>query len=545
MMADVSSDLSSLPEAVAAPKSRSALSLVWLVPIIALLIGGWLVVKGIMERGPTISITFKSAEGLEAGKTKLRYKDVEIGEVKNVALAPNLTQVIATAELVKDFDKHLLADTTFWVVRARISGGSVSGLGTLLSGSYIGVDVGKSATRQHAFVGLEVPPVVRIDTPGREFVLHSTDLGSLDVGSPVFFRRLQVGQIVAYELDKDGKGVTLKTFVNAPYDKYVTGTTRFWNASGVDVTLDASGIRLETQSVVSILLGGIAFEAPAERAEQAPAEANSNFSLFSDRNAAMKNPETEILKVALVFKESIRGLAPGAALDFRGIVVGEVVALMADVDPVSKQIVMVVNANVYPERLRLRARSGQKITSKVLGAKSDQHDPTVALGVLVENGLRAQLQTGNLLTGQLFIALDFFPNTGRKAIDWSQSPPELPTIAGSLQQLQATLASIARKIDGIPMDKIGADLSQTLQSANTLLKRLDSEVAPEAVKAITEARHTLRTVERLLSAEAPLQQDAREAMRELTRTAQTFRALADALERHPEALLRGKLEDQP
>ena len=541
-MTDASPNLGNLPEAVAVKKSRRSLSLVWLVPMIALLFGGWLVVKGIIDQGPTITITFKTAEGLEAGKTKLRYKDVEIGQIKSVTLSPDLTQVIATAELVKDFKKHLLEDTTFWVVKARISGGSVSGLGTLLSGTYIGVDVGKATKAQHTFVGLEVPPVIRIDTPGREFSLHSDDLGSLDVGSPLFFRRLQVGQVVSYELDKDGKGVDFKIFVNSPYDKYVSDNTRFWNASGVDVTLDASGFKVSTQSVVSILLGGIAFATPADQ-ELAPAAANSQFNLFADQVAAMKNPETEIIKTVMIFNETVRGLAPGAALDFRGITVGEVVALNVTIDPRTKQIVIAVDANIYPERMRMRVRGGTPVNAKLLGAKSDKRNPKEAIRLLVENGLRAQLQTGNLLTGQLFVALDFFPGAGKSKMDWSQTPFELPTIAGNLHQLQASIASIVKKIDGMPLEKIGADLGQTLQSANSLIKQLDTDVTPELTKAIVEVRQTLSRTESILSAEGPLQQDAREAMRELTRTAQAFRVLADYLERHPEALLSGKKED--
>ncbi|MFD1692444.1 MlaD family protein [Azotobacter chroococcum] len=172
----------------------------------AALIGGWLAVKSILEQGPVISIVFKNAEGLEAGKTKLRYKDVEIGLVTTVTLSKDLKQVIATAELVKDFQPHLVEDTRFWLVKPRISGGSVTGLGTVLSGSYIGVGVGKTDRAQKTFTALEVPPLIQLDTPGREFVLHSTDLGSLELGAPVFFRRLQVGQVVAYQLDENGRG---------------------------------------------------------------------------------------------------------------------------------------------------------------------------------------------------------------------------------------------------------------------------------------------------------------------------------------------------
>jgi paraquat-inducible protein B len=543
-MADVSLSSGDLPEAVAAPKSRSPLTLVWLVPLLALLIGGWLAVKTIMEQGPTITINFKNADGIEAGKTKLKYKDVEIGKVTTVSLSHDLKQVVVTAELAKSFTPHLIEDTTFWVVRARVSGGSVSGLGTLLSGSYIGVDVGKSTHKQRKFTGLELPPVVQIDTPGREFALHSDDLGSLDAGSPVFFRRLQVGQIKSYELDKDGHGVTLKVFVNEPYDKYVTTNTRFWNASGIDLTLNSSGIKLDTQSLVSIMLGGVAFGTPPGSYERPAADANGEFSLFASREEAMKNPETEIVKVAMVFKESVRGLAPGAPLDFRGIDIGEVTSLNADVDPVSKEVNIVAYANIYPERLRARVRGKVALSRKILGGDANQANPSSAIELMVERGLRGRLQIGNLLTGQLYIAFDFVKNEPKASIDRSQTPLVLPTVPSSMTALQQSLASIIKKIDGMPLEQIGVNLEQTLKNASALMKRLDSELTPEATRALAEASQTLKSMERLLATESPLQQDARETMRELTRTAQAFRVLADYLERHPEALLRGKQEDQ-
>jgi paraquat-inducible protein B len=543
-MADVSPGLENLPEALVAPKPRGTWAMVWLVPLIALLVGGWLAIKTILEQGPTITITFKSAEGIEAGKTKIKYKDVEIGKVTKVALTEDLRQVTVTAELVKSVTRHLVEDTTFWVVRARISGGSVSGIGTLLSGAYIGVDVGKSANEQRDFAGLEAPPVVQIDTPGREFALRSDDLGSLDVGSPVFFRRLQVGQIKSYELDKDGKGVSLQVFVNEPYDKFVTTNTRFWNASGVDLTLDSSGIKLQTQSMVSIMLGGVAFGTPLDASERPAAASHQEFNLFASHEAAMKNPETDIVKMALIFNESVRGLAPGAPLDFRGIEIGEVTALHADVDPASKQVIIVAYANLYPERLRARVRGNVALTRKMLGGARNQAKPDSMIELMVEKGLRARLQTGNLLTGQLYIDFDFVKDAPKASIDFSQTPPVLPTVPSSMTTLQHSLANIIKKVEGMPLEQIGANLDQTLKNASALMKRLDTDLAPEATKAFGEASQTLKSMERLLAAESPLQTDARETMRELTRTAQAFRVLADYLERHPEALLRGKQEDQ-
>lgn len=553
------SDISELPQARAQPKSRWSFQVVWLIPIVSALIGGWIAVKAIMDRGPTITISFQTAEGLEAGKTKLKYKDVEVGLVKSVTFSKDVKRVIVTAELVKEAAPHLVEDTRFWVVRPRITGGTVTGLGTLLSGSYIGVDTGKSTNARRDFVGLDVPPVVTIDTPGREFTLYSETMASVDSGSPIFYRRLQAGQVMSYALDEDGKGVTLKIFIHAPYDKFVNANTRFWSASGIDVKVDAGGIAVQTESLISILIGGIAFETLDSAKGLTPVAADTKFKLFATRAEAMKNPETDGTQMTMVFKESTRGLAPGAPVDFRGIVVGEVVSVSVDVDLKSREVIVPVDVMIYPSRLRSRARSEYGQTQR------NEEERRQFIDVLVANGLRAQLRTGSLITGQLYIALDFFPQARKAAVKWSASPPEVPTTPGATQQLQAAITSVAAKIDQFPLEEIGRDaraalqsadkvlqrvdsevtpeLRQALQSGAKLLQRLDAEVAPEAREALAEARKALASADRLLAAEAPLQQDARETMREIARAAQAFRVLADYLERNPQALLLGKKED--
>ena len=541
-MADAprNAELPDIPEAVAVPKSPWSIQLVWLIPLVAALIGGWLAVKTILERGPTITISFKTAEGLEAGKTKIKYKEVEIGLVKSVTLSEDRTRVIATAEIVKEAENLLVDDTRFWVVRARISGGSVSGLGTLLAGPYIGVDIGKSVKPQRNFVGLEVQPLFFTDVPGRQFVVHSSDIGSLDIGAPIFFRRLQVGQVTAYTLDKDGKGVTLKVFVNAPYDQYVNANTRFWHASGIDVALDAGGVRIQTESLVSILLGGIAFQTPAGSEALPSADANTVFELFHNRDQALKLPDRESETYLMAFDESLRGLLPGAPIDFRGIVIGEVVSFSIEINPRTKYFEMLVETRIYPGRLHALER----MQTEILDRKE-------LLNAWVKRGLRAQLRTGSLLTGQLYVALDFFPHAPKAEVDWSKKPPRLPTLPGGLQELQSTitvladkLTMIANKLEKVPYEQISNDLSQTLQSVNSLMQRLDTDIAPAARDVLVDAHKTLTAVERLMSADAPLQQDTRDAMREIARAAQALRVLADYLERHPEALIRGKTEDQ-
>ena len=541
--------LHDLPDAVAEPSKRFSLQWIWLIPIVAAIIGGTLAVKTYLRKGPTITISFKSGDGLEAGKTKIKYKDVEVGLVKDVTIARDITHVIATVELKKEVTPYLVEDTRFWVVRPRLSGGGISGLGTLMGGSYIGVDVGTSKQAQRAFTGLEVAPAVSMDVPGSRFQLHSADLGSLDIGSPVYFLRIRVGQVVSYDLDQDGTGVTFKVFVAAPYDKYVRANTRFWNAGGVDLSMDAGGLKLDTQSLLSILIGGIAFQTLDESGEAPPTSASTAFTLFATRAEAMKNRDTISQSFVMIFKETVRGLAPGASVDFRGVTVGEVSGIHVEHDTRTKEVNMLVEMRIYPERLR----------SRVVGAVPDPKEYSAILNEMVARGLRAQLKSGNLLTGQLIVALDYFPDAPKAKVNWALSPPRFPSTPGSLVELQATLMQIVKKLEKLPLDELANDVRQTLQTLDATLKdaaqmvrSVDKDLLPEievtleeARKTLDEGRKTLGAARQTLSADAPLQQDLRVTLRELARTAQSLRVLTDYLERHPESLIFGKQEDRP
>ncbi|MCC8403222.1 MlaD family protein [Paraburkholderia sp. MMS20-SJTN17] len=523
------------PGADGVPRSRWRLQIVWLVPILAVLIGAWLATKAVVEKGPTITISFLSAEGLEAGKTKIKFKDVDIGIIKSVVLTHDHARVIATADINKDATDMLVDNTRFWVVRPRISGGTVSGIGTLLSGSYVGVDVGNSKTGRRDFVGLEVPPVIESSEPGREFVLKSSNMGSLDVGSPVYFRRLQVGQVSAYKLDPDGHGVTLHVFINAPYDRFVLGDTRFWHASGVDVAVSSNGIQVNTQSLVSILIGGIAFESPPGMPDEAVAATESTFTLFPDRAAAMKAHYHIVVKYVADFTESVRGLTVGASVEFRGIVVGEVTAIYTRFDPKTDKFTVPVEIDLYPEMFtsRFETNAGGRLSN----------DPHALADRLVARGLRLQLRTGNLLTGQLYVAADFFPDAPKATVNWASSPPELPTIAGHLQALQDNVTQLLAKLNALPIEAIGKNTQETLASAKTLLDDLDTVIVPQARGTLAAAHTALDSANNALKPESPLQENAADAVQQLARAATAFRTLADYLERHPEALIRGKQQE--
>ncbi|UFS70803.1 MlaD family protein [Geomonas sp. RF6] len=540
-------DRDSIPEAVAEPHRRHSLQLVWIVPIVAALIGASLAVKSYLSRGPVITISFHSGEGIEAGKTKIKYKDVQIGEVKSVVLGKDRSHVVVSAEMTKEAKDLLVKDTLFWVERPRISGGNISGLSTLVGGSYIGMAAGTSKDRQHAFTGRETP-VVLVDGPGRQYLLHSRDLGSLDISSPIYYRRIKVGQVVGYDLDKDGKGVTVKAFVRSPYDSFVTANSVFWQESGIDLSLDVSGLKLNTQSVASMLLGGISFQSPEDAPAQ-PAPPNSTFTLAVNRAEALKRPERVVEKYLLVFGESVRGLALGAPVDLLGVTVGEVTKINLELDPQRKRFSMPVEVQFYPERLRAHYRH------KAQGLPADHR---VLLDELVAHGFRAQLRNANLLTGQMYVALSFFPDAPKAKIDWTESPPQFPTVPGSLERLQGKIMRIVDKIEKIPFEAVAGDarktlksLDATLKSADRLVKQIDSSVVPEARgvlsdarRTLGEARQTLAGASNVMSSDAPVQQDLRETLREVARAAQSLRALADYLERHPESLIRGKKEKE-
>ena len=525
-----------LPEPDIERASRWLPSLVWLIPLLAALIGAGLVAKSVFDKGPTLTVSFRSADGLEPGKTKVKYKDVEIGQVRSIKVGGDLSKVLVTIDMSKEAKRFTAQDTRFWVVRPRIGASGVSGLGTLLSGAYIGVDAGKSEERKEEFVGLESAPLVAGDQKGRMFNLHGESLGSVDIGSPVFYRRVQVGQVITFALDKAGDGVSMTVFINAPYEQFVGKNSRWWHASGVDVRLDSNGFKLNTQSLAAMVVGGLAFESQNGQRPDTVAAAGDSFALAADQASAMREPDGEPITTVFYFDQSLRGLSPGATVDFRGILLGEVRSVGVEYDSVKKSFRMPVTVDLYPGRLGKRFQKSLEDQYRNAG-----HD---VLERMVSRGLRAQLRTGNLLTGQLYVALDFFPKAAPVKLDFNQYPMEVPTVPNSLDELQSQIASIAKKLDQIPYADIAANLNGTLKHADALFKQLDAQVVPEMKGTLAAAKQTFGAAELVLQKDSPLQSDVRQALQQLTQTLQSLNALSDYLERHPEALLRGKQGDQ-
>jgi len=296
-----------VPQATVVPPKRTRISIIWIIPILAAVVAIGIAVQRILSEGPSVIIVFTAAEGIEAGKTFIKYKDVNIGQVKAIRLTNDFRKVEVTAKIEKHAAALIVKDAKFWIVRPQITLSGVSGLSTLLSGNYIGFEPGASEERESIFIGLDVAPVVSGE-PGKQFILNSGDLGSLSSGSPVYYRRLPVGQVTKYDLQPDGKSVQMKIFVKAPYDRFVLSASRFWNVSGVDVSVGADGLNVHTESLVALLVGGIAFDAPSFMGSSAPAAEDTEFTLYSDRDVAMKAPDPLARHYVAHFNESLRGL---------------------------------------------------------------------------------------------------------------------------------------------------------------------------------------------------------------------------------------------
>jgi paraquat-inducible protein B len=516
---------------------RFSVSLVWIVPIVAVLVGISLVIHSVMQEGPTINVTFKTGSGLTANKTEVKYRNVVIGHVSEVKLSNDQKSVNATIQLDKQAESFTREDSQFWVVRPRIGAGGVSGIDTLLSGDYIGADIGVAHARSKHFIGLENPPPITYGEPGKRFMLHTEDLGSLDIGSPIYYRKIPVGQVVAYALDADGKGVNIEIFVHSPNDAYVTENTRFWNASGIDVSVGANGFAVSTESLSSLLVGGIAFRAPEYSPNDQPASEDKAFDLFEDQQTALAPPYGKAQYLGLRFDQALRGLKVGAPVEFLGMEFGKVVSVTLDFDAKKRSFPVNVGIVIYPQRL------GQAHSKMLEALKHDPNDEAAGvrlMGSFIENGLRAQARSGNLLTGQLYIALDFYPKAEKVVFDPTARPVIIPTIPGSLEQLQEKLEGMVNKINQLPIERIAGNLDGNLVELRKSLVQFNARTLPGVQTTLADVSKTLQSASSTLADDSPQREQLTQTLDELGRMSRSLRELSDYLGRHPESLIRGR-----
>ncbi len=521
------------------------ISIIWLVPIVAIAIGGWLAYDTLSKQGPTIKVTFDSGEGLQPGQSQLKYKDIVFGTVKHLDLTPDKWHVVVTIETIKQAEPLLTDKAIFWVVKPRLFAGNISGLDTLLSGAYVAMmpDYTGTGAKKHEFVGQEDPPILQEHIAGTTFYLKSPRIGSVSAGSPIFFRDITVGEVLGWDSADLTEGVQVKAFVRAPYDAYVHNETRFWNASGILVSFSGTGLHVQMESLRALLFGGIAFDTPERDIHTATAQENHTFPLFADREAARSSSYTRIITGVSYFNGSVKGLEPGSEVTMQGLKIGEVTEVRLTATHEPGRIVAKARYRVQPERV---TGLGQRVF------KTDDEAVTALLAL----GLHANLQTSSLLTGAQMIAMEFDKDAPKAETVKEDNDYVIPSVeASGFAQLASAATDVLNKINAMPFSQIGANLNSFLGSLN---KATEGPQLKEAVDnlatTLASAQRTLNNFNRLAQSADKLTNSVdtgygndtkfhRDLDRLLVQTDETVRAvrsLADILSRHPEALIKGR-----
>jgi paraquat-inducible protein B len=535
---------------------RPGISLVWIIPLVTALVGGWLIIKTVSEQGPVATISFLTADGIEAGTTRIKYKNVNIGVVDSMEFSEDFSHVILTADFNKGTESFLRRNTRFWVVRPQLGIRGVSGLDTLVSGAYIEIEPGQGAAQLH-FVGLEKPPVVLSGSIGKRIVLVASRLGSIDTGSPVYYKGILAGEVLGYELANDHQNVYVHAFIQDPYDQLIKGNTRFWNVSGMDVTVDADGLKVSTESLQSLVFGGIAFETPASVEQPAQEDDTQNlvYTLYDDHSRIQDYSYTRKIRYVAYFDNSIRGLGIGAPVEFQGIRIGSVVDYRLEYDAARSDFRIPVTFEIELERI---------VQSEPDAAPSSAE----TIAALIRKGLRARLQSGSLLTGMLFVELTMEPDTNARYVATQGDIPEMPTlISVGIDSITRSLESIVAKLDTVDIASISKELLGTLEGTNklansqaihasledleasmksfrTILDALDSENLNQTItsgrEVLEKLRETVDLTNNMLQPNSPMQYNVIQMTSELEETARSIRALVEMLERNPQSVLFGK-----
>ena len=473
---------------------------VWIFPIVTALIGAWILFYHYSHQGPEVTLITTNAEGIEGGKTTIKSRSVDVGIVESTTLTDDLTHVEIKARLNSGMEKLLHKDSVFWVVKPQIGREGISGLGTLLSGAYIELQPGSKGSELNSYQLLDSPPLAPPDAKGIRVVLDSKKAGQLSPGDPVLFRGYRVGSVETSTFDPKSRTISYQLFISAPNDRLVTSNVRFWKDSGVAVDLTSAGMRVEMGSLSTLFSGGVSFDVPEGIELGQPIAEKSEFKLYDDQKNIQDSLYTEHIDYLMFFKDSVRGLQPGAPVEFRGIRLGTVAQVPYFVPGLRQALNddyrIPVMVRIEPERL-----------ASELGEKPDVG---AHLTSLIQRGLRGALKTGNLVTGALYVDLDFYPK--EKPV---KEMPEfgghqiIPTVSGGLAQIQQRLIDTLDKINNLPLTPMVEQATNTLTESQNTMRRLQT---------------TLDNLNKITASQSAQQlpADMQKTLRELNRSMQGF-----------------------
>lgn len=517
------------------------LSPIWLVPIVAAFIGLWLVYATLSNQGPLITMTMINAEGIEAGKTMIKARSVEVGTVQSVRLSEDLSHVIVTARMAVDTEDLLRQDSQMWVVKPRIERQGISGLGTLLSGAYIELQPGKANKHADHFSVMDTPPVAQPDEKGLRIQLLSDESRGLNIGDPVMYRGFTVGRVEQSHFSTGSRKMEYQLFISAPYDSLVTTNVRFWLNGGLRFEASTEGVKFETGSLENIIKGGISFDVPKGWDLGKPAASRHQFKLYTDQASSSNRDYERFLEYVLLFDDSVRGLAEGAPVEYRGIRICTVQAVPYQMD----------------DGKLLGSSPGQiPVLIRIEQDRFDSDDSDRALGQLyrdleqqIRKGLRATLKTGSLLTGALFVDFNFLPD-GPKAAGYGKfgQYPTIPTIPGGLARIEQQANRLLAKLNALPLEttlgNLDAMLAESKQSfaamralssnLNKLASQPDAQHLPaELTKSMQELQRTLQS----FSSSSPMYGDLNRSIESLNQLLRELRPVARKVNDKPNSLI--------
>ena len=516
--------------------SRS-ISAIWIIPLLALVLGVYMVVHNWMTKGPDIEIAFKTASGLEQGKTKIKYRNVTMGVIEKVSLNKDFDGVIATATLDRQALPLLREDTQFWVVTARVGLGNISGLDTLLSGAYIQLAPGKGEKEKRKFIALEQPPLTPADAPGVRVHLTSKKSSSISAGDAVLYAGYNVGRVETMTFNVKSRELQYTMFIEAPYHDLVDSHSRFWDASGISLSAGAAGFKVETGSLETILLGGVAFGLPPGIARGKPVGSEANFKLYGSYEDIKENPFRYGTYYVASFAQSIKGLVPGAPVEYRGITLGKVERIMLK-ESFQENIALgkqgegaKIPVLIYLEPGRLEMPDeAQSI---------DELHKSITRGV--SNGMRASLETGNLLTGAKFINIDYYDDTEAAAVGEFDNYPTIPSLETGLGQLEQKVTAILDKLNALPLDTTVTQANDTIATLNSTLENLNNLVMADGTQGLTaQLDQTLKELSNVLegfSSGSGAYQSINSSLLRLNRTLGNIESLSRTLTEKPNAVV--------
>lgn len=523
------------------------LSPIWLVPIVAALIGLWLVYVTLSNQGPLITLTMSNAEGIIAGKTTIKARSVEVGTVQTVKLSEDLTHVIVTARMAVETEELLRQDSQLWVVKPRIERQGISGLSTLLSGSYIELLPGKKGKFWDKFPVLDTPPVAQPDEKGLRVRLTSQLSRGVNSGDPVTYRGYAVGRVEQTHFSTGSRQMEYQLFIAAPYDSLVTSNVRFWMNGGVRFEASTDGVKFETGTLENLLRGGISFDVPKGWGLGRPATNGQNFTLYADETSSRSREYDRFLDYVLLFDDSVRGLNEGAPVEYRGIRIGTVLEVpfqLSDAELLGKNPGM-IPVHIRIEQERFDDEGGDRALSQLSRDIEQQ----------IRKGLRASLKTGSLLTGAMYVDLNFMPDSPRAAGHGQFSEfHTIPTVSGSLARIELQANRLLNKLNALPLENSLTNLDAMLKESKqsfAAMRELSNNLSqlakqPSSQQLPTEMTKTMQELQKTLSSfssDSPAYGELNRSIESLNNLLRELKPTARRVNEKPNALIFNSAPD--